>query len=258
MNYGGGLVGGDQINLLVDISPSAILVLRSQGSTKVFKPRIGQRHAVASIVCPELNSPPAPQDQPSLTVQNMSVSIAAGGGLFLLPEPVTCFRSASYDQKQTFDLSNNASLVLLDWFTSGRMSMGEEWSFSRYCSANEIRINGKQVVKDVTLLEEQKISTRSRPLAARLAPYSCYAMMILFGPLVQGLISKLTSQYKKISVFRSKGPTDLLWSLSTLAENGAVIRVAGMEVEMVRRWLGVSLSSIEDIIGADIYRSVFQ
>lgn len=35
-------------------------------------------------------------------------------------------------------LKRGASLVLVDWLTSGRMSRGEEWEFSRLESRNEV------------------------------------------------------------------------------------------------------------------------
>jgi urease accessory protein len=188
----------------------------------------------------------------------MDVSIAPGSGLFLLPDAVTCFRSASYNQRQTFHLSDNtATLVLLDWFTSGRMGMGEEWAFNRYYSANEIWVNGKRLTKDVTLLEATG-STGTRTLANRLAPYTCYAMIILCGPLVEGVICHLTAEQKGVLVFKRRSQPDLMWSLSPLNEDkAAIVRVAGTEISKVRRWLGESMKSLRAIIGADIYKSVF-
>ncbi|KAJ7786183.1 UreD urease accessory protein-domain-containing protein [Mycena metata] len=234
ITYGGGLVSGDSVSLSVDVGPRANLVLLSQGSTKVFKFRPGQRAASTDAL--------------QVTTQRMEFSVASGGALFLLPDPVTCFRAASYNQLQTFHLAADASLVLLDWVTSGRKSRGEEWVFARYYSVNEVLVGGRRVAKDVMLLED------GDTLASKLAPYACYATLLLYGPQVQGVIRALTEEYGRISVFKAGGPAGLLWSLSALGDGGAVVRVAGNETEDVRRWLGEALRGLQVVLGTEIFR----
>lgn len=43
-------------------------------------------------------------------------------------------------QHQRFLLERGSSLVLVDWLTSGRMSRGEGWTFSRLESRNEVMV----------------------------------------------------------------------------------------------------------------------
>ncbi|KAJ7169758.1 UreD urease accessory protein-domain-containing protein [Mycena filopes] len=247
ITYGGGLVSGDYVALSVEVGPGANLVLLSQGSTKVFKFRPGQRAASS--------------DAPRVTTQRMEFSVASGGALFLLPDPVTCFRAASYNQLQTFHLAADASLVLLDWVTSGRKSRGEEWAFARYYSVNEVLVGGKRAAKDVMLLENEEGDKRELPvhtLASKLAPYACYATLLLYGPQVQGLIRALTKEYGRITVFKAGAPARLLWSLSELGDGGAVVRVAGNESEDVRRWLRDALTELQtEQLGAEIFRRAF-
>lgn len=145
--------------------------------------------------------------------------------------------------------------------TSGRKSLGEEWVFSRYYSVNELWLDGRRVARDVMLLDDQAMDVKplpARPLADRLAPYSCYAMVILYGPLVQATIREVTVQYEAISVFKTSTPANLIWSLSPLSGGaGAVVRVAAKETEMVKRWLGDALQRLEDVVGTDVYRRAF-
>ncbi|KAJ7654950.1 UreD urease accessory protein-domain-containing protein [Mycena polygramma] len=246
ITYGGGLVSGDSVSLSVDVGSRANLVLLSQGSTKVFKFRPGQRAASTDAL--------------QVTTQRMDCAVASGGGLFLLPDPVTCFRSASYKQIQTFHLAADASLVVLDWVTSGRKSRGEEWVFSRYYSVNEIVVDGKRVAKDVMLLENADETPGSLPvrtLASKLAPYGCYATLLLYGPQVQGAISALTEEYGRISVFKAGGPAGLLWSLSTFGNGGAVVRIAGKETEEVRRWIGRAVEGMAMVVGREALKRAF-
>jgi urease accessory protein len=191
----------------------------------------------------------------------MDVVVSEHGALFLLPDPVTCFRSASYTQIQTFHLSDHASLVVLDWVTSGRKSLGEKWVFSRYYSANEIWVGGKRAAKDATLLEDTELDVGPLPqrtLSDKLSPYSCYATVILYGPLVLKAICEITARYEAIVVFKTHSPATLIWSLSLIAEGkGCVVRIAGEETEVVRVWLGDMLQRLQDLIGVDVFRRAF-
>ncbi|TFK36836.1 UreD-domain-containing protein [Crucibulum laeve] len=256
LSYGGGLVSGDRVDLSVDVQLGANLVLLSQGSTKVFKSRPGQR--LASVKSRHDFSNTDASMSP-LTRQNMLFTVKAHSALFLLPDPVTCFRDASYNQVQRFELFEDASLVVLDWFTSGRKSLGEEWVFSRYYSINEIFVDGKRIAKDVTLLDDKLINAKLPPrtLGDRLAPYSCYAMVLLYGPKLQETIGHITAEYGQISVFKARSPADLIWSLSPINSAGAVVRVAGRETETVKLWLQKALRGIEHVVGTDVYQRAF-
>ncbi|KAF9015502.1 hypothetical protein BDQ17DRAFT_1295352 [Cyathus striatus] len=95
----------------------------------------------------------------------------------------------------------------------------------------------------------------TRTLCDRLAPYACYAMVLLYGPKVQDTINELETLYNRITVFKTKSPADLIWSFSTIQNGkGAVVRIAGLETEIVKKWLKQALLSIESIIGTDVYR----
>ncbi|KAH7928475.1 UreD-domain-containing protein [Leucogyrophana mollusca] len=257
MSYGGGLVGGDCVKLSVDVGKGTKLVLLTQGSTKVFKTRPGKRASAPSAV-----TLPG-----SITTQKLDVTLAPQSALFLLPDPVTCFRSASYVQVQKFHLLEDASIIVLDWVSSGRKSLGEEWAFTRYYSINEVFVDTRRVARDVLLLEEpdshdsdlqQPGSASPRMLKDRLAPYSCYAMLILYGPLTRGVVAEMSRKYQEISVYKTISPERLLWSLSHIDDSkGAVVRVAGIETEDVKSWLRSALRGLEDIVGNDVYCKAF-
>ena len=234
----------------------------------MFKTRSGGRAAVHSAPST------GPTNDPT-TIQRLDVSIDTGGALFLLPDPVTCFRDAAYHQAQTFHLASGASAVLLDWYTSGRRARGEEWVFSKYYSVNEVFVGGVRTARDVVLLDgapnrgdgggDGDVNRRGevilprRTLADRMRPYACYATLLLYGPLVQGVVRELEERMQKIGVFRVREPPDVLWSMSGVHGDagGRVVRVAGKETEDVKKWLCGTLRGLADVIGDEVYSKAF-
>lgn len=76
------------------------------------------------------------------------MTLAPGSLFALLPDPVTPFARSQYVQKQTFHLEKDASLVLVDWMTSGRRQRDEVWGFSAFDTANRVYQDGKPVLLD--------------------------------------------------------------------------------------------------------------
>ncbi|KAF7793946.1 hypothetical protein EIP86_005069 [Pleurotus ostreatoroseus] len=279
LTYGGGLVAGDHVSLDASVHDGTILVLltqvyspsqalftqslitsNTQGSTKVFKTRPRGRQARPSVS----GSPHASID-PSITSQTLDVRVEPDSALFLLPDPVSCFRAASYTQRQTVHLADpSASTVLLDWVTAGRAALGEAWSFARYYSLNELFVGGRRVARDALLLEEYDPPShamdglRERTLADRLAPYACYATAILYGPHTDATRRALQGEFEKDVVFRRSRPPELVWSFTALdGGKGGILRVAAVETESVRDWLKIRLKGLAEVVGQDVYKNAF-
>ena len=222
-----------------------------QGSTKIFPARTEARLSSA------LDIPSFPQ-----TTQNIDYEVASDGFLFLLPDPVTPFQRASYSQTQVFRLQPGASILMVDWFTSGRISRGEVWAFSEYRSINEIWSGGKRLARDALLLESDSSPPDSRSpipprtLKDKLGIYDCYATVMLYGPLIQATIQSLKSSFDNITVMQQSRPPRLIWSFSLL-EGVAVVRVAAEETAMVRNWLKESLIGVAEVVGKDAYGHAF-
>jgi len=265
MSYGGGLVSGDQVELSVDLGSGTSLLLLTQGSTKVFKSRPSAYSLSTAPLSPKLNGEGTTSDdaRANATTQKIDFTISSDAFLLLLPDPVTCFRASSYSQLQTFHLEHGSSAAILDWFTSGRMSRGEQWEFERYRSSNEVFLGGKRIMRDVMLLEsappdDSLLFLPPRTLKDRLGPYACYATLLLVGPKVQNLIASLQAAYQNIHLFQQSEPLPLVWSLSALDESaGAVVRVAAMETDMVRMWLRQNLQGLADVVGEFVYEKAF-
>ncbi|GAB4840749.1 hypothetical protein Ancab_021512 [Ancistrocladus abbreviatus] len=66
--------------------------------------------------------------------QMLEARVGSNALFVVTPDPVTCFSTARYSQKQVFRVLSDSNLVVVDWFTSGRYESGEKWDFGLYKS----------------------------------------------------------------------------------------------------------------------------
>lgn len=182
LSYGGGLVGGDTVNLSIEVQRDARLSIVTQGHTKIFK------SATPDIV----------------TRQTLNVAVEDGAAMCLLPDPVQPFAESVYEQTQMFRLrGSSASLFLLDWVTQGRTARGEDWDLIRWVGRNEVWWSsgaaatlttghgggsGRLLVRDAVKLDGRaSLSAASRDLRSTMHGLGIFGTLILRGPLTRSL-----------------------------------------------------------------------
>lgn len=216
-SFGGGLVAGDQTQLEITIGPGARCFLGTQSSTKVYRNPAG-------LPCSHTTK----------------ATLGAGALLVFAPEPVQAFAKSTYTQRQDFHLADGAGLVLLDWFTSGRAARGERWMFAHFESRNDVFINGDRAFVDPILLD-------STAVAERMNRFNCLATLLFIGaPL------KLVSEalLKNIAALPLGKQTAIVCSASS-AREGALLRIAGENVETVRLEIQKQLAFLHEHLGDD-------
>jgi urease accessory protein len=223
--YGGGLLAGDDVALRLDAGPDTRCVLGTQASTKVYRSTDGR---------------PARQ--------SLDAAVAAGAVVVIAPDPVTCFAGARYGQRQHFRLHGGASLLLIDWITSGRVARGERWAFDNYRSDIRIDVEGFCVARDALLLDPSH-----GPIDAphRMGRFECLATVYLLGRAFTEAAAGLLARVTQMSV-RKRAP--LILAASPI-QGGTVARVAGGAAETVGRFLGQQLASAWAAVGADPWSS---
>jgi urease accessory protein len=220
-NLGGGLVAGDCIDLEISVREGASAILGTQSSTKVYR-------SPGDLICR----------------QNLAARVEADAMLVLVPDPVTCFAEAVYEQRQRFDLHPTAGLVLVDWFTSGRRDHGERWKMTRCTLRTDIHVGAGQVLRDAIGLE-----ARDGPLDSpgRMGRCDCFATVILVGRRVAEAAEELL---RFVAGEPLQPDAALIFSAGSIP-GGALLRVAGESTEQVRRWLGERLAFLTDMTGDD-------
>ncbi|KAJ1744255.1 hypothetical protein LPJ68_000151 [Coemansia sp. RSA 1086] len=225
LSYGGGIVHGDRILVHASVHPGCALLLLTQGSTKVFRQR---------------NS--AKGDQ---SYQTMHLQVASNSLLCVLPDPVTCFKGARYNQRQAVNMHRGGSLVLLDWMTSGRMSRGERWEFQKYFSVNVVRVDEELAIRDALLLEDR--------VAEKLANLDAFAYLIILGPAVEFIASRLLKKHQDERIRPSRSThLSVKWSVSPVSHKqvqGITVRAACDNTDELKLWIKSQLEPLQPIIG---------
>ncbi|XP_010519009.1 PREDICTED: urease accessory protein D isoform X2 [Tarenaya hassleriana] len=250
ITYGGGIVSGDTISCEFTIGNGCIAVLTTQASTKVYK-AMGSK-------CSE---------------QSLEARIGRGALFVVIPDPVTCFSTARYFQKQIFRMASDSNLVVVDWITSGRHANGEKWDFELYKSINNVYLDGEDddqpLFLDTVLLEKGNI----RSIAERMQDYQTIAMVIIFGTKLKEIQNRVQDSVKKImseqlhissAIWRRRTESssrpglakpEFIASCSTFGPEGKgmVIRIASESTESVYDFLRRQLAGIEPLIGQSPY-----
>jgi urease accessory protein len=218
--YGGGLVAGDALSIDIDVDAEAAALVATQASTKVY--RSGQSRQG--------------------TTQTLRARLARDSLLVVLPDPVTAFAGSRYQQDQFLDLAPTASLVLLDWFTSGRAGSGERWQFDTYASRTRLYRDGRLIWHDAVTL------AGAGSIARRMGRFDCVALAALSGPLVRSAATRLLGVMASAP---APARADVLLSAAPIADDGVLVRVAGRSAEQVGATLRQHLAFVPALLGDD-------
>jgi urease accessory protein len=221
-SHGGGLLSGDSIAVSIDVRAGARAAFVTQASSKIHPGRPGAR-------------------------QSLDAFVGAGGLLVVAPDPVVCFAGARYVQRQEFDLAPKASLVVVDWLTSGRAARGERWSFESYESRLAVRRGGTDLLRDATRLDGE-----AGRLAERLGRFDVVALALATGPLLADGARRLLDETARRPASR-RAP--LVVSAAPLGADGALLRVAAESFEDAARELRRALAFAWDALGDDPWSS---
>ncbi len=248
-NFGGGLLAGDQTRLDLRVGRQARCFLGTQASTKVYRNPL-------CLPCSHITR----------------ATLGADALLVFAPAPVQPFANSLYDQRQEFRLGPEASLVLLDWFTSGRAACGERWAFERLSMRNEVwQTSAAELIVDgrgfpeensgspkenttrpherCVFLDSCCLDSRDGHLNSphRTGRFNCFALLLMVGTALKKQAEQLLEDVRGVAV---KARPKLLVSASPLRE-GVVMRVAGEDVADIDHHLRRYLSQLANLLGED-------
>eukprot|EP00261_Vitis_vinifera_P037569 XP_019078812.1 PREDICTED: urease accessory protein D isoform X3 [Vitis vinifera] len=199
--------------------------------------------------------------------QVLEARIGSNALLAIIPDPVTCFSTARYSQKQVFRVFSDSCLVIVDWITSGRHATGEKWDFELYKSSNHIFLDDQPLFLDTVLLEQGSVSS----IAERMKDYQVIAMLVLLGPTLKHIQNQVQEDVKRMMSEQLRFPSTatgrhrssdhrllkptFIASCSPFGPKGigVVVRIAATTTESVYSFLRHQLAGMEPLLGVPPY-----
>lgn len=198
-NLSGGVLGGDQLVLDVDIEPLAGVQLTTTGATRLYRCRPGMLYAS----------------------QTTTIRVQKGGLLEYLPDPLIPFAGARYLQHTTIELADDAGLFWWETIAPGRTARGESFAYHVLHLSTKITAQGRPIAIERFTLEPRQQNLSS---LARLGPYSYFCSLYICRVGVEAAHWLKLERTLNMLAYEISIPGEISWGVSSLVAHGLVIR----------------------------------
>jgi len=200
-NVSGGLLGGDRLELVVNVGRAAQVQVTTAGATRVYRPRAG-----------------------ALGVsQSNEITVAENGLLEYLPDAVIPFAGARFAQRTSIRLAAGAGLFWWEILAPGREARGESFQYESVELKTDLVAAGRLVAAERVRLEPKR---RNLASLGRLGAYRTWATFYMCRVgLGAAEWLEIESELRGILDAFSR-QDDALWGISSLSAHGLIVRCA--------------------------------
>jgi urease accessory protein len=156
VNPTAGILSGDRLESDIAVQTGAALLVTTPSASRVFRMREG----VAEC--------------------RQQFTVAAGGWLEVMPEPLVPHRASHYRQVTAIDVAAGGQLFFVDQLQPGRVAHGEIWGWDRLCLDLTVRAAGELVLRE--RLDQTGGDLRALAELAGSGPHACFANALLLAP----------------------------------------------------------------------------
>jgi urease accessory protein len=198
-NVSGGLLGGDDLTLSVEIGPGAQAQLTTTGATRIY--RQGKSSAI--------------------THQRNQIRVAESGLLEYVPDVIIPFAGASFSQHTSIHLASDAGLFWWEILAPGREAHGEVFHYQSVEMQTHVSADGGRIAAERIRLEPKKYDLSS---PARMGPHLyCATFYVCRVGLRANAWLDLEAQLRQLAAeLPRRGKAR--WGISTLKAHGLIIR----------------------------------
>ncbi len=197
-NVSGGVFGGDDMSLRIDVGADARAQVTSTGSTRVYRPRA---HAADALLSTEIH-------------------LGEDALLEYLPDSVIPFRDARFEQCTDVHLAPGATLFWWEILAPGRTAAGELFAYESLRVRASIRNQQRAI-----FIDRMSIKPRETRLSS-LARFGKYRYLTSFMICRSNEDAKiwiaLEQELREIAQQRSD--VDTYWGATALAADGLLVR----------------------------------
>ncbi len=237
-NYGGGFVQGDSVDIEISCGREAKLFLTTQANTRVYK-----------------------TDSDKMSTQSLSGLLSEDSLAVVFTDPLVPHRGSRFTQSQSWRLHPKASLVLVDWLSSGRSETGESFVYDTLNATVRIRRENRLIVSDRFSFNP---STQSPHTPGRFSHFTCQLNIYLVGPRTESIVTALKTSLSNQEAAPSRQHLPdrvdhgavrprVLYSISACASQAHVVRILAVQrsdVEALTKRLSTMLDT-DTLLGID-------
>jgi urease accessory protein len=198
-NVSGGLLGGDHLELRVNLGAGARVQLTTTGATRVYRTR---REALP-------------------TRQSNEFTLNEGALLEYVPDAIIPFAGARFSQATTIHLAQGAGLFWREILAPGREARGESFAYDSVEMKTDVIALGLPIAS-----ERVRIEPHERPVQSfgRLGPYRTWATFCIarVGPSTAEWLALEHELRAQVLPLTKHGET--LWAISALPAHGVMVR----------------------------------
>jgi urease accessory protein len=200
-NVSGGLLGGDRLELVVNVGTGAQVQVTTTGATRIYRPR-----AEALGVS-----------------QSNEIAVAENGLLEYLPDAVIPFAGARFAQRTLIRLAAGAGLFWWEILAPGREARGESFQYESVELKTDLMAAGRLVAAERVRLEPKR---RSLASPGRLGVYRTWGTFYVcrVGMEPTEWLAIENELRGVLALLRRR--EDALWGISSLSAHGLVVRCA--------------------------------
>lgn len=156
VNPTAGILAGDRLESAIAVNRDAALLVTTPSASRVFHMRNGFAEC------------------------HQHFSVAAGGWLEVMPEPLVPHRGCRYHQRTSIEVDREGALFFVDQLFPGRLAHGEAWAWDRLCLELTVRVAGELALRE--RLDQRGDELCSLAQLAGSGPGACFANAILIAP----------------------------------------------------------------------------
>src|SRR5712664_2060873 len=199
-NLSGGVLGGDHLDVTVEVGPRAAAQVTSTGATRIYRSR--------------KNAEPAEQ--------RLQISVEDYGLVEYLPDQLIPFAGSRYRQETRIELGANAGLFWWETVAPGREARNEMFAYDLLQLKTWISALSQPIAIEHMRIEPARRSIFS---LARLSAYGYFSTFYICRAGIESsrwlelerLLGELAGQLSR--------PSKIVWGVSPLRAHGVVVRV---------------------------------
>lgn len=197
-NVSGGVLGGDQFDIQIDLDPGAHGMVTTTGANRIYRHRDGYRTAT----------------------QTMRVYCAADSVFEYIPDSTIPFAESKYEQKSDIHLAKGAKLFWTELLAPGREAFDERFSWESVANDLRITADGRPI-----LIEKWQLDPADMPIES-LAFMGHWAHNATFVVVHCGSSSQqiLELETALTELAQEHSDTDTVMGVSRLVRDGVLVR----------------------------------